>query len=77
MWPFTHKKSEVLVEPTFAERLDRLTTRQSKLEAEFMDLLTAHDILRNKVLRKIQHKKEMEEEEESNKRGEEGKLLPM
>jgi len=38
-------------------------TKITRLEAEVLDIATAQDIIRNKVLRKIQTKKGKEEEE--------------
>jgi hypothetical protein len=41
-----------------------IETRFTKLEAEVLALAVAQDVIRNKVLRKIQFKKKEEEEEE-------------
>ncbi len=49
------------VEETSNERLSKLEKRLTRLEAEILDVATAQDIIRNKVLRKIQFKKEEEE----------------
>jgi len=47
---------------TSLERISRLEKRLTRLEAELLDLATSQDIIRNKVLRKIQFKKEEEKE---------------
>jgi hypothetical protein len=60
MWFFT-KKQPKNVEFTPIERLQRLETRVSLLEANTLDLATGQEIIRNKVLRKIQFKQEKEE----------------
>lgn len=60
---FWNKKTPEKVEPTLEERLKRMEGRITLLEAETMDLATAHNIIRNKVLKKIQFKKVEEEEE--------------
>jgi len=62
---WTNKRSEN-VDPTYQEQLKRMQVRITKLEAETLELMTALDIIRNKVLRKIQFKKEDKEEEETN-----------
>lgn len=59
---FWNKKN---VEETSNERLSKLEKRLTRLEAEILDVATAQDIIRNKVLRKIQTKKEDKEEEET------------
>ena len=45
------------------EEQRRIKIRLTKIEAEILDVATAQDIIRNKVLRKIQVKKDPEEEE--------------
>ena len=62
---FFRKKAPENVEKTFSERLLRLESRLSVLEADILDLATAQNILRNKVLKKIQFKNIKEEEETS------------
>lgn len=52
------------VEETSSERLSKLEKRLTRIEAELLDLAVAQDTIRNKVLRKIQFKKEKEEEED-------------
>jgi hypothetical protein len=54
------KKKE---EETSSDRLKKVETRLTRLEAEILDVATAQDIIRNKVLRKIQSKRVPEEEE--------------
>jgi len=61
MWLFSKKN----VELTFQERLLKVETRLSLFETEIMDLATAQNILRNKVLKKIQFKNPKEDDEES------------
>jgi len=46
----------------YNERILRIESRLTRLEADILDLATAQDIIRNKVLRKIQYKKEEKEE---------------
>jgi len=58
---FWQTKTKENVEPTCLERVSRLEARITKLEAENLDLCTAIDIIRNKVLRKIQFKKEVDD----------------
>jgi len=48
------------VEQALVDRVSKLETRLTRLEAEILDVATAQDIIRNKVLRKIQNKKEEE-----------------
>ena len=50
---------------TCLDRVSAVEKRLSRLEAEILDVATAQDIIRNKVLRKIQSRKAPEEEEES------------
>jgi len=52
------------VELTSTERLKKLEHRLSLLEAEVLDIATAQNIIRNKVLKKIQFKNPKEEEEQ-------------
>jgi len=61
MFDFLRRKTAENVLPTFSERLQRLESRQTRLEADILDLATAINIMRDKVLRKIQFKKEEEE----------------
>lgn len=60
---FFFKKKEENLPETSLERLKRLDSKVVRLEAEVLELYTAIDIIRNKVLRKIQFKKEPEKEE--------------
>lgn len=57
MWFFRKKVDD----ETLKERVIRLEKRLTRLEAEQLDLATAQDIIRDKVLRKIQFKKQEEE----------------
>ena len=61
---FWKKRSEN-VDLTLKEEIDKLKTRLTKVEAEILDVATAQDVIRNKVLRKIQSKKPAEDEEET------------
>jgi len=61
---FWFKKTFENVLPTYSERLLKLESRVVLLEADILDLATAQSVIRNKVLRKIQFKKEDEEERE-------------
>ncbi len=61
---FWNSKKEENVEATCNDRIKRLESKVMRQEAEILDLITAQDILRNKVLRKIQSKRQPEEEEE-------------
>ncbi len=49
-------KTEKNVEMTSNERLKKLEHRLTLLEAEILDIATAQNIIRNKVLKKIQFK---------------------
>jgi hypothetical protein len=49
------------LEPTSLEQLQDLKAKVTRVEAQIMELIVSHDIIRNKVLRKIQFKKEEEE----------------
>lgn len=51
------------VDETLSERISKIEKRLTRIEAEILDVATAQDIIRNKVLRKIQTKKEPEEEQ--------------
>lgn len=57
------KKREKNVEASEKEEINKLKAKIIRLEAEILDIATAQDIIRNKVLRKIQFKKQEEEEE--------------
>ncbi len=59
---FWTKKPPEQVEVSFSQRLLRIESRLTLLEADILDLGTAQEIIRNKVLRKIQGKKPEEEE---------------
>lgn len=63
MFSFFMKKPSEDTEEAFRERVKRIDIRLTRLEADILDLATAQNIMRNKVLRKIQFKKEEEEEE--------------
>lgn len=65
MW-FMNKKAPEVVEPTFQERLKRLETKVMRQETEILDLIGSYDILKNKILKKIQSTKKPEEEETDN-----------
>ena len=46
-----------------SDEVRKINARLSRLDAEILDLATSQDIIRNKVLRKIQNKKEEETSE--------------
>lgn len=60
---FWHKKGTDIEDMTTKERLKRIEVRLNMLEADTLGLATAQETIRNKVLRKIQHKKEPKDEE--------------
>jgi len=60
---FWTKKPAKNVELTEKEEISKLKARINRIEAEVLDIATAQEIIRNKVLRKIQGKRPIEEEE--------------
>jgi len=62
LW-FTNTKKEENVPKTYIERLELLETEVRKQKNELIGLNMDMDTLRNKVLRKIQAKREQEEQE--------------
>jgi len=73
---FSLFKRKQNVETTFKDditiledSIKKMQTRLTRLEAEILDVATAQDIIRNKVLRKIQFKKPSEEEESKDEWG--------
>lgn len=60
-------------EITLLERVKKLEAKVARQDNEILDLVTATDIIRNKVLRKIQFKKI---EKEDSKEPYNGMLLP-
>lgn len=58
MWPFSVKKEQINVSETFEARL-KATERQ------ITELYADHDILRNKILRKIQSKRVISTDEDN------------
>jgi hypothetical protein len=62
---FFKKKEPENVPETFGERLSRVEKRLTRMEAEILDVATAQDIIRDKVLRKIQVQKPKPEPQES------------
>lgn len=64
MW-FFNKKAPEQVEPTYQERLKRLESKVMRQETEILDLIGSYDILKNKILKKIQSTKQPKEEQES------------
>lgn len=60
---FWKKKAVESVEPTLKEEVRQLKAKITRLDSEVLDLITAQEILRNKVLRKIQAKKDTESEQ--------------
>jgi len=67
-WFFNKKETEK-EDLTLLQRVSKLETRLTRVEAEILDVATAQDIIRNKVLRKIQTKKSPEEEENKDEWG--------
>jgi hypothetical protein len=61
MWLF-NKKLEENVPETYEQRLKRIESNLIRTQAEVLELYTAIDIIRNKVLRKIQYKRVDESE---------------
>jgi len=59
------KKREKDDDLTTKEQLLLMKSRITRVESEILDVITAVDIIRNKVLRKIQSKKSSENEEET------------
>jgi hypothetical protein len=59
MWLFNKKNVEI----TSNERLKKLEHRLTLIEAEILDIATAQNIIRNKVLKKIQFKNPKEDDE--------------
>jgi len=59
---FSIFKRKEIEEPTLRERMLKLESRVALFEASLIDLATAQDIIRNKVLRKIQAPKQEKEE---------------
>lgn len=64
MWFWRGNKPQPEPE-TCAERVSKLEKRLTRMEAELLDLATAQDIIRDKVLRKIQIKREPTETTET------------
>jgi len=64
---FWQKQPEDNLPLTLLGRFSKIEARLTRLEAEILDVATAQDIIRNKVLRKIQPKKYPDEEEEDKK----------
>lgn len=62
---FFTKKTQKNVEPTFEEEIKLLKSRVILLESQILDVATAQNILRNKVLKKIQFKNPKDDEEDS------------
>jgi hypothetical protein len=52
MW-FNNKKPPERLEETAKEAIRRIEIRLTRVEAEILDVATAQDIIRNKVLRKL------------------------
>lgn len=76
MWIFNRTKPPLDVPATFEERLRKLELRQTKIDGEIMDLAIGQDLLRNKVLRKIQKPREEALEENEPNKPKEDVLLP-
>ena len=63
---FFTKKQPENVDLALKDEILQLKTRLTRVEAEILDVATAQNIIRDKVLRKIQTKKQPEEEETQN-----------
>lgn len=55
------------VDKTLQKRIEELENRTTKLESDFLAVLLDQKVLRDKVLRKIQFKREPETEQEEEK----------
>jgi hypothetical protein len=55
------------VDETLLGRIKKLENRLQSIEAEILDIATAQNIIRNKVLKKIQFKNPKDDEEEEEK----------
>jgi len=66
MWLFKTKETNEKVQKTYEERLLTCETEIRKLKSENLGFATDIDVIRNKVLRKIQFKRPIEQEEEDN-----------
>jgi len=64
MWFIKQKRVEN-VDLSAKEEIRVLKARLTRLEAEVLDVATGQDIIRNKVLRKIQSKRPKDDEESS------------
>lgn len=60
---FKHEKREENDDLSQKDEIIKLKARINRIESELLDVMTAQEIIRNKVLRKIQSKKQPEEEE--------------
>jgi len=69
------KKQGEGADESISARVMKIETRLTRVEAEILDIATAQDIIRNKVLRKIQFKKEDTEADKNDPYG--GILLPV
>lgn len=67
-------KRELKDDETCLDKIKRIESRITRMEAEILDVATAQDIIRNKVLRKIQYKQDEKEEVKEDKY--KGILLP-
>lgn len=66
---FWKKKSAENVDLTLKEEVRVMKSKLTRLESEVLDIITSLDIIRNKVLRKIQIKKDINTEDESEEWG--------
>jgi hypothetical protein len=62
---FWNKKQPKEVNLTLEQQIKKIESRVLLLESETLDLATAHNILRNKVLKKIQFKNPKDDEKDS------------
>jgi len=78
MWPFSRKE---VVEPTCADEIKSIRAKISRIESDILDLIGGQELIRDKLLRKMQLKRKAAEDDiaddepEKGKNPLEGKLL--
>lgn len=60
---FWNKKEKPAIKTDYLEEIAHLKSRITRLEAEVLDIMTAQEVIRDKVLRKIRLKSRTEDEE--------------